>query len=80
MRAVVRSRDFVQFHQIALLTLANWDGLNFRREDAAAFDRTRVIQFAPKIGGVMPVRLVASIVQDEAIARENESRTCHQYW
>ena len=39
MRAVVRSRDFVQFHQIALLTLANGNGLDFRGEDAAAFDQ-----------------------------------------
>ena len=46
----------------------------FRREDAATFDRMRVIQSALEIGGVMPLGLFIRIVQDWILVGHATSR------
>jgi hypothetical protein len=64
MRPVLRRRGLVEFQQIALRSLANRDRLDLRREDAAPFDRTRIIQFPLQIRRVVPRRLFVRVIQD----------------
>ena len=62
MRAVVRSRDFIQLHQLALRALTNRNTLNFRGKDAAALDGAGIVQLPGQIGGIMPVGIFVRII------------------
>ena len=56
--------NIVQLHQIALLSLANRNGLNFWCEDTTSLHRAGIIQFPSHIGRIMRLRLIVRIVQD----------------
>src|SRR6185437_13739065 len=62
MIAMLGRGHFVKPHQLALRALTNGNRLDFRPEDAASLDRTRIIQFTLWVRGVMPFRLFVGIV------------------